>query len=94
MIFKEMNPDDVWRLISAHPNVISEEVKKSEMYFSNLSCPYCGGGCHPVVNSEKLFDDGSILPNFIAECNDCESQFTPYTKIEVRGPKKNPLEDD
>lgn len=94
MIFKEMDPDDVWRVLSGHSNVIAEEVKKTEEYFSKLSCTYCGGNCHAVVNNEKLFDDGSILPNFIAECSDCGAQFTPYTKIEVKGPNRNPLEDD
>jgi len=94
MIFKEMNPDDVWSFLDGHSNVIAEEVKKTDEYFSKLSCLYCGGSCRPVVNGAKLFEDGSALPNFIAECNDCEAQFTPYTKIEVRGPKRNPLEDD
>lgn len=94
MIFKEMNPEDVWRTLAKHPNVISEEVKKTNEYFSKLSCAYCGGSCRPIVNTDKLFDSGFILPNFIAECNDCEAQFTPYTSIEIRGPQKNPLEDD
>lgn len=94
MIFKEMDPREVMRILEGHTNILTEEVKKNNEYFSKLQCLYCGGGCHPIVNNEKPFDEGSILPNFIAQCNDCDAQFTPYTKIEVRGPKRNPLEPD
>jgi hypothetical protein len=89
-----MDPNEVLQLITGHTNIITKEVQEIEKYFSKLQCSYCGGSCRPITNNKKLFDDNSILPNFIAHCNDCEAQFTPYTKIEIRGPKKNPLEED
>jgi hypothetical protein len=93
MIFKQMNPDDVRKALEGHENVIEKEMRKVTEYFSNLSCLYCGGSCRAITNSKKIFEPGEILPNFLAECNDCGCQFTPYTKIEVKGPTKNPLED-
>lgn len=92
MVFKQMNPEDVLKALEGHQNVIKEEVKRVVDYFSNLQCLHCGGSCRMEINNKKLFDSGSILPNFIAQCNDCDAQFTPYTKIEVQGPKRDPLE--
>ncbi len=93
MIFKEMNPKEVLQLLEGQTNVLAPEVEKHEAYFQKLQCVYCGGSCHPFVSPEKLFENGSILPKYLAECSDCGSQFEPYTKIELRGPMRNPLDD-
>lgn len=93
MIFKEMDPKDVLQLLEGQENILAPEVKKHEDYFQKLQCVYCGGSCRPFVSPEKLFESGSMLPKYLAECNDCGSQFEPYTKIELRGPQRNPLED-
>lgn len=93
-IFKEMNPDDVWKQLEGHENKIGKEMKLVEEYFAKLSCASCGGSCRPIVNPQQMFENNAILPNFLAQCNDCDAQFSPYTKIEVRGSKRNPLEDD
>jgi hypothetical protein len=95
MIFKPMDQDLIRELLKDVPNVIKVEVEKHEEYFSKLECFYCGGSCRPVLlPSENVFREGSILPDYVAECNDCAAQFTPYTKIEVKGPTKDPLADD
>lgn len=94
MLFKEMNPDDVWQQLEGHKNVITEEVKRLFDYFSTLHCQRCTGSCRPVLNKDSLFQDGGILPNYLAECNDCGTIFTPYTRIEVAGPTKDPLKED
>jgi hypothetical protein len=91
MIFKEMNPDDVRKALEGHTNVIEEEVRRHEAYFKDLECLYCQGDCHPVVSPEKLFEKNGILPRYLAECSLCGCQFEPYTKIEVRGPQRDPL---
>jgi hypothetical protein len=92
MIFKEMDPDEVRKMLEGHENVLAPEVKKHEDYFATLQCTYCGGNCRPFVSKERLFETGSILPKYLAECNDCGHQFEPYTKIELCGPKRDPLE--
>lgn len=95
MIFKEMDPDKIRELLEGQENIISPEVEKHEEYFSQLECLYCGGSCRPtLLPGQKIFEDNSLLPNYSAECNDCGCQFSPYTKIEIRGPIKDPLEDD
>ncbi len=94
MQFKEMDPDEVWKQLEGHKNIVSEEVKKLEDYFSKLSCTRCGGSCRPALKNDSLFAENGILPDYLAECNDCGAVFTPYTKIEVRGPTKDPLAED
>ena len=93
MIFKEMDPNEVLKLLEGHENVLKPEIERHEAYFDKLQCSYCGGSCRGFVSPEKLFKKDSLLPKYLAECNDCGSQFEPYTKIELRGPTKNPLED-
>ena len=94
MIFKEMDPAEVRNLLEGHENVLKPEVEAHEKYFAGLECVYCRGDCHPFLAPEKLFNEGSILPKYLAECNLCGHQFEPYTKIEVRGPQRSPLELD
>jgi hypothetical protein len=91
MIFKEMDPDEVRKALEGHHNAIADEVKKHEDYFASLSCSYCQGSVHPFISPEKLFEENSFLPKYLAECDLCGHQFEPYTKIELRGPQRDPL---
>jgi len=94
MLFKEMNPEDVWKQLEGHENVVAKETKKLEEYFAKLSCKRCSGSCRPILNNVSLFRENGILPDYLAECNDCGTVFTPYTQIEVSGPTKDPLTED
>jgi len=94
MIFKEMDPTEVLGLLEGHENVLQKEIQSHEAYFESLQCPYCRGSCRSFVSPERLFEANSMLPKYLAECNDCGHQFEPYTKIELRGPVRNPLQDD
>lgn len=84
-----MDPDEVWRQLEGHENIIKPELEKLEKYFSTLRCPACQGPCRPILNSKQVFEEGAILPNYLAECNKCASVFSPYTGIEVSGPTPN-----
>ncbi len=94
MIFKEMDPEEVRKALEGHAFVLQDEMSKTMAHFARLSCLYCGGSCRATVFAEKLFEEGAVLPNYIAECNDCGAQFSPYTMIELRGPTKDPLRED
>ena len=94
MIFKEMDPADVRAALEGHVNVIAPEVEAHKKFFSSFQCTYCGGGVHEIIDPNRLFTSESIIPKYLAQCNDCEAQFEPYTRIELRGPRKNPLEED
>lgn len=93
MIFKEMDPAEVLKLLEGHTNILKPEVEAHEKYFASLECPYCRGDCHAFLSPTKLFEENSMLPKYLAECNLCACQFEPYTGIELRGPKRDPLED-
>ena len=93
MIFKPMDQAEVLKLLEGHKNVLKPEVEAHEKYFASLECAYCRGDCHPFISPEKLFNEGSMLPKYLAECNLCGHQFEPYTKIEIRGPQRDPLEE-
>lgn len=94
MIFKEMDQNEVLKLLEGHVNILKPEVELHDRYFKSLSCPYCKGDCHAFISPEKLFAEGSILPRYLSECNLCGHQFEPYTKIELRPPQRDPLGED
>ena len=94
MIFKEMDPDEVRKALEGHENVLAPEVEAHKKFFSKFQCTYCGGGVHEILDPNNLFTAEGLLPKYLAECNDCGAQFEPYTRIELRGPQRNPLEDD
>ncbi len=93
MIFTEMDPEDVRKALEGHTNILEPEVKAHEAYFASLECLHCKGDCFPFVDPRKLFNKEGILPRYLAECSLCGHQFEPYTKIEIRPPQRNPLEE-
>lgn len=46
---------------------------------------------NPVMNREtgqkSPFRAGSVLPNYLAKCKLCETEFEPYTGIQVSPPR-------
>lgn len=94
MIFKVMNPDAVREALEGHTCILTDEVSRHKAYFASFNCLYCGGNVHEALNPKKLYTKEGVLPNYFAECSDCGAQFEPYTNIEIRGPQRNPLEDD
>ncbi len=86
MVFQEMKPEDVRRAIAGHEDVIKPALEAHQKYFSSLTCYRCGGGVYAFVSPEKLFKEGSVLPNYLAKCKQCGCEFEPYTMIEVKGP--------
>lgn len=94
MIFKEMDPEEVLQALEGHTNILTPEFERHRAFFERFQCTYCGGGVHEILDPARLFTEEGILPKYLAECNDCEAQFEPYTNIELRGPRKDPLRDE
>jgi hypothetical protein len=86
MIFKPMKTEDVLKALEGQENVLKPAVEAHERYFAKLRCHRCGSAVHPILNPKQLFREGSILPNYLAECSSCKCQFEPYTLIEVKLP--------
>jgi hypothetical protein len=89
MIFKPMKKEDVLKSLGGQEDVLTPEVKRNEEYFRSLSCPYCGNKCMPFVDPSRLFREGDLLPNYMARCVACGSEFEPYTKILTTVPHPN-----
>lgn len=87
MLFKPMKPEDVRRAVEGHKDIITPAIVEVRNFIRRLSCISCGGEVIEVVNSRVPFTEGNILPNFLAECISCKTQFEPYTRIQVSMPK-------
>ena len=90
MIFKTMKLEDRQRLVEGHEDLLSEEKRREDRYFSDLSCIRCGEKVFAVLNAKRPFKEGRLLPNTLAKCGSCETEFEPYTKIEVTPPRVSP----
>jgi hypothetical protein len=86
MLFKPMHPDAVRKALEGQENVLAAAVQAHESYFKSLSCPSCGGDCMAFVDPSRLFREGSPIPNYLARCKTCGSEFEPYTKIVLTVP--------
>lgn len=94
MIFKTLPAVAVRKALEGQEDVITPAVKDHEAFFKRLSCPSCGGEVmpvvHPVMNREtgtrSPFRSGSVLPNYLAKCKICETEFEPHTGIQVSAP--------
>lgn len=87
MIFKTMKQADVLKALEGHTNIIDPEVRELEAFFRRLQCVSCGGEVQKILNPKKLFREGSILPNYLAKCKACETEFEPYTGIQLTPPR-------
>lgn len=83
--FKEMRPEDVMKALEGHQDVLSGEVAKEQAFFRAVPCPRCRSrSLNYSVDSRKPFTSGSPLPNKIAICLECETEFDPYTGLILR----------
>ena len=95
MIFKTLPAATVRKALEGQEDILSPAQKEHESFFKRLSCPACGGEVmpviHPVMNPEtgqrSPFRAGSVLPNYLAKCKVCETEFEPYTGIQVTAPR-------
>lgn len=86
MIFKTMKQEDVRRALEGHEDILKPAFDDMERLFKCLSCPECGGEVMAVVNTKALFREGSIVPNCLAKCKVCGTEFEPHTGIQVTLP--------
>jgi predicted restriction endonuclease len=86
IVFQEMKPEDVLKAIKGHENILKSALAEHEKYFKYLSCIRCGEGVYAFVDPVQLFRSEAILPNYLARCKVCGTEFEPYTKIEIKGP--------
>lgn len=83
MIFKPMDPALARKALEGHLDVLSPAAQESDEFFARLSCPSCGGECMKFVDPTRLFREGAVLPNYLARCKACGTEFEPMTGIQV-----------
>jgi len=94
MIFKTLPHEVVLKALEGQEDILTPAQKENEAFFRRLSCVSCGGEVmpiiHPVMNKEtgqrSPFRAGGVLPNYLAKCKVCETEFEPYTGIQVSPP--------
>jgi DNA-directed RNA polymerase subunit RPC12/RpoP len=87
MIFKPMKREEVLKLLEGQEDVLTPAIRAHEEYFKKLLCPYCSGDrCMPFVDPRRPFREGDLLPNYLARCTTCGTEFEPYTKLQISLP--------
>jgi len=86
-IFKELNPEEVWKAIEGYKDVITPEIKKEEAFFRNTPCPTCDqASTQSFINPKAPFSPGAILPNKLLRCLVCSTEFDPHSGIITKLP--------
>lgn len=90
MNFREMDPDEVWRLLEEkdekgrplHENALAPLITKEDALLRHSPCPVCGEyGGEPFLSPTRPFIPGSPLPNRQLRCQKCHAEFDPNTRI-------------
>jgi len=76
-----MDPDEIFQLLEGAEDTLTDEVRKTEQFFEQVSCPQCGDDVQPIVDMKRPFKTGMNTPNYMARCVDCACEFSPYTSI-------------
>ena len=87
MIFKPMKREDVFKALEDQEDILTPAVKRHVELFQSLSCPYCNGDrCAAILDTSRPFREGELLPNYLARCLSCGTDFEPRTGIQVTLP--------
>lgn len=86
MIFKTMKQEEVRRSLQGHEDILKSAYEANDKLFKSLTCPECRGSVMAVPNTKMLFREGSIVPNYLAKCKTCGTEFEPATGIQVTLP--------
>ena len=86
MLFKPLKQHEVRQALEGHQDILKPVFEASERFFRSLSCVSCGGEVMAIVNSRAPFKEGSIIPNYLAKCKRCSTEFEPHTGIQVTPP--------
>jgi hypothetical protein len=82
-----LTQDQISELLEGHQNVLTPLAKKEEEFLARCPCPSCGGtNLSAYVNAKKPFSSGSVLPNKLLHCAQCDVEFEPHTGIITKAP--------
>jgi hypothetical protein len=85
---KLMTEEELLKYIDNQPNLIDDEVKKRDEFFKKLNCLRCSNTkVIPILYISKLFSKTNVLPNYLAKCLACNTEWEPLTGIEIKIPK-------
>src|SRR5512144_755912 len=88
--FKELSAEEIRRILDArtekgeklYEDILTPLVEKEDRLFETASCPKChSGATRKVINTHRPFVSGSPLPNMIARCVACGTEFDPKTGL-------------
>ena len=92
MTYKEMDPEDILRLIADETDVIAAARKNERLLYEGATCPECGHvGAEKKTDAPKIgpdqelikspFSAERILANGYAKCPNCGAEFLPMSNI-------------
>lgn len=77
-----MNPEDVWRALEGHVDVLSQPFQQEAERIRSMACPQCGSGKQSArLNAAHPFSSNSVHPNQILTCADCKTEFDSRSGI-------------
>lgn len=88
--FKELDQDEIRKLLEGQENVLTPELTREETFFRHVTCPMCRSSSHEsFISSTRPFYAGSILPTKVLRCLSCSTEFDPYSGFITKAGIKN-----
>jgi hypothetical protein len=83
MPYREMNPEDVWKAIEGHENVLSGEQKKMDVFYRQFVCPSCKGTAlsRRFDPRHAFADPTQIMARATLFCDECHCHFDPHSGL-------------
>jgi hypothetical protein len=73
--------EEMRRLLEGHESLLIPAVQKAEERYASMTCPECGSPCRQVVDADRPFTPGKVLPNILMHCTYCRAVFEPDTGL-------------
>lgn len=81
-MFKEMDPELVWKAIEGYENVLAPEAKALESFYRQFTCRRCRSAVRKEVDARHAFSDPDTLtPRSLLRCVTCACLFDPHSGL-------------
>lgn len=86
-VFKEMDPDEIRRLLEGHQDVLTPESTKEQAFLKVCACPLCRSYSHEqFMDPARPFIPGVPLVSRYLRCLQCSAEWDPRTGLILKAP--------
>lgn len=82
-VFKEMDPELIWRAIEGYTDEITPAVKTRDAFYRQFRCPRCDCELNKEFDVRTCFNGEDIAPKAQLRCPNCSYLVEPHTNVVI-----------